>query len=108
MAAAGLVLEAVAAGTLCALVAASAVFVAGIATVVPAMIALVGSRAGPARGGALGLGGLALFAGASCGPLAPGLPLGFPGLLLALAGLLLVGAALIVLSNRPTGEPKLG
>jgi MFS transporter, YNFM family, putative membrane transport protein len=105
MAAAGLVLEAVAAGTLWALVAASAFFVAGIATVVPAMIALVGSRAGPARGGALGLGGLALFAGASCGPLAPGLPIGFSGLLLALAGLLLVGAALIVLSNRPTEHP---
>lgn len=104
IAAAGLTLEAVSAGTLWALVAASAIFVAGIATAVPAMITLVGSRAGPARGSALGLGGLALFAGASCGPLAPGLPLGFSGLLLALAALLLVGAALIVLSNRPTGE----
>jgi MFS family permease len=107
MAAAGLTLEAGAAGSLGALVAASAIFVAGIATVVPAMITLVGSRAGPARGGALGLGGLALFAGASCGPLAPGLPLGFSGLLLVLAALLLVGAALIVLSNRPTSEPKM-
>jgi MFS family permease len=105
VAAAGLVLEAVTAGTLWQLVAASAIFVAGIATVVPAMIALVGSRAGPARGGALGLGGLALFAGASCGPLAPGLPIGFSGLLLALAGLLLVGAALIVLSNPPAEHP---
>jgi MFS transporter, YNFM family, putative membrane transport protein len=108
LAVAGLTLEAVAAGNLGALVVASAIFVAGIATVVPAMITLVGSRAGPARGGALGLGGLALFAGASCGPLAPGLPLGFPGLLLVLAALLLVGAGLIVLSNRPTGVPKLG
>ena len=47
LAAAGLVLEAVTAGTLWQLVAASAIFVAGIATVVPAMIALVGSRGGP-------------------------------------------------------------
>ena len=106
LAAVGLTLEAVTAGTLWALVAASAVFVAGIATVVPAMINLVGGRAGPARGGALGLGGLALFAGASCGPLAPGLPLGFSGLLLALAALLLVGAALVAISNRPAGEPR--
>jgi predicted MFS family arabinose efflux permease len=107
MAAVGLTLEAVTAGTLWALVAASAVFVAGIATVVPAMITLVGSRAGPARGGALGLGGLALFAGASFGPLAPDLPLGFSGLLLALAALLIVGAALVALSSRPTGESRM-
>jgi MFS transporter, YNFM family, putative membrane transport protein len=107
MAAVGLTLEAVTAGTLWALVAASAVFVAGIATVVPAMITLVGSRAGPARGGALGLGGLALFAGASFGPLAPDLPLGFSRLLLALAVLLLVGAALVALSSRPTGESRM-
>jgi MFS transporter, YNFM family, putative membrane transport protein len=107
LAAAGLILEAVTAGRLQTLVTFSGVFVAGIATVVPAMITLIAGRAGPARGGALGLGGFALFAGASCGPLAPGLPLGFSGLLLALAGLLLVGAALIVLSNRPTGQPKL-
>ena len=107
LAAAGLTLEAVTADTLRTLIAATALFVAGIATVVPAMIALVGSRAGHARGGALGLGGLALFAGASCGPLAPGLPLRFSGLVLALAALLLVGAALVALSNRPTGRSQL-
>jgi MFS transporter, YNFM family, putative membrane transport protein len=106
MAAVGLTLEAIAADTLWALVAATGVFVAGIATVVPAIITLVGGRAGPARGGALGLGGFALFAGASCGPLAAGLPLGFSGLLLVLAALLLVGAALLALSSRPTGESR--
>ena len=52
------------------LVLGSAVFVVGIAAIVPAMITLIGSRAGPARGGALGLTGLALFVGASLGPLA--------------------------------------
>jgi YNFM family putative membrane transporter len=104
VAASGLTIEAVTAANLRALVIASAVFVAGIATVVPAMIAVVGSRAGPARAGALGLGGLAIFVGASCGPLAPELPLGFSGLLLALAALLLAGAALVAISSRPTGE----
>jgi predicted MFS family arabinose efflux permease len=107
IAAAGLALEAATAGSLWALVTATAIYVAGIATAVPAMITLVGSRAGPARGGALGLGGLALFAGASCGPLAPGLPLGFSGLLLALAALLLLGAALVALSNRPAANPPM-
>jgi MFS transporter, YNFM family, putative membrane transport protein len=107
LAAAGLTLEAVTAGSLSKLVMFSGVYVAGIATVVPAMIALIGGRAGPARGGALGLGGFALFAGASCGPLIPGLPLGFSGLLLALAALLLAGAVLVALSNRPTGRSEI-
>ena len=102
-----LMAEAITAAALWGLVIGSAVFVAGIATIVPAMITLVGSRAGPARGGALGLGGFALFAGASCGPLLLGLPLGFSGLLLALAALLLVGAALVALSSRPTGESRM-
>jgi predicted MFS family arabinose efflux permease len=103
LAAFGLTLEAAAADSLWALVACSAIFVAGIATVVPSMISLVGGRAGPARGGALGVGGFALFAGASCGPLAPGLPVGFAGLLVALAVLLVAGAALVALSGRPAG-----
>jgi predicted MFS family arabinose efflux permease len=106
VAASGLTIEAVTAANLRALVIASAVFVAGIATVVPAMIAVVGSRAGPARAGALGLGGLAIFVGASCGPLVPEFPLGFSGLLLVLAGLLLAGAALVAISSRPTGEVR--
>jgi MFS transporter, YNFM family, putative membrane transport protein len=102
VAAAGLAVEAVAVGALWALVAASAVFVAGVATIVPSMITLVGGRAGPARGGALGLAGLCLFAGASCGPLAPELPLGFSGVLFGLAGLLLAAAVLVAVSGRRT------
>jgi YNFM family putative membrane transporter len=104
VAAAGLVLQAASVAVLWALVMASAVFVAGIAAMTPAMIALVGARAGSTRAGALGLGGLALFAGASCGPLAADLPVGFSALLLGLAALLVVGAAL-VLASRPPQPP---
>jgi YNFM family putative membrane transporter len=100
LAAVGLAVQAVTVAALWALVIASAVFVAGIATMVPAMIALVAARAGSTRAGALGLGGLALFAGASCGPLAAELPVGFTGLLLTLAALLVVGAALVTISGR--------
>jgi YNFM family putative membrane transporter len=87
-----------------ALIIASAVFVTGIAMIVPAMIALIGGRAGSTRAGALGLCGLALFAGASCGPLAAELPLGFAGLLLTLAALLIIGAALVAASARRPAE----
>jgi MFS transporter, YNFM family, putative membrane transport protein len=104
VAAAGLTVEAITAADLWGLVIGSALFVVGIATLVPAMIILIGSRAGPARGGALGLFGLVLFVGASLGPLAPDLPIGFPGLLLCLAGLLLVGAAAVTLSSRTTAK----
>ena len=102
LAAAGLAVQAVTVAALWALVIASAVYVAGIATVVPSMIALIAGRAGSTRAGALGLCGLALFAGASCGPLAAELPIGFTTLLLALAGLLLAGAALVTISRRRT------
>ena len=102
VAAAGLTLQAVFANVLSPLIIASMVFVAGIAALVPAVIALVGSRAGSTRAGALGLTGLAVFAGASLGPLAAELPLGFAGLLLVLAALLIVGGALVAFSGRPT------
>ena len=100
VAALGLIVQASTAATLLGLVLGSAVFVAGIAAIVPAMITLIASRAGPARGGALGLSGLALFIGASVGPLAPDLPIGFSGLLFCLASLLILGAALVTISSR--------
>jgi YNFM family putative membrane transporter len=106
VAALGLIVQAITAVTLWGLVMGSAVFVAGIAAIVPAMITLIASRAGPARGGALGLSGLALFIGASLGPLTPGLPIGFSGLLLCLAILLLLGAALVTISSRTTANAK--
>lgn len=105
LAACGLALEAASAGHLWALVLASTVFVAGIATIVPSAITMVGARAGPNRAAALALAGLALFVGASAGSLASRLGLSFPGLLLALAALLVVGAALTAVSEprHPTG-----
>jgi YNFM family putative membrane transporter len=100
VAAVGLTLEAVTVTVLWALVVASVVFVAGIAAMVPAMIALVAARAGPTRAGALGLAGLALFVGASAGPLAAELNVAFPILLLVLATMLITGAVLVTLSGR--------
>jgi MFS transporter, YNFM family, putative membrane transport protein len=100
VAAAGLTAEAVTVSALGALVAASVIFVAGIATVVPAVIALAGSRGGSARAGALGLSGLAAFVGASCAPLVAQLPFGFSGQMLTLVALLIAGAALVALSGR--------
>jgi MFS transporter, YNFM family, putative membrane transport protein len=95
LAAAGLAVQAISVAALWAMVVASVIFVAGIAAIVPAVIALVGGRGGSARAGALGLTGLAVFAGASLGPLAAELPLSFTALMLVLAALLLAGAALI-------------
>ncbi|NHD17291.1 MULTISPECIES: MFS transporter [unclassified Actinopolyspora] len=105
VAAAGLVLTALSAATLWALVLSSAVFVAGIATTVPSLISLVGARSGQARAGGLGLYGLALFLGASAGPLVAGLEAGYGTLLLGLAVLLVLSAVLVaVSSSRPARE----
>jgi MFS transporter, YNFM family, putative membrane transport protein len=100
LAAAGLAALAISVGSLWALVIASVVFVAGIATIVPPVIALVGSRGGSARASSLALNGLVVFAGASCGPLIAQLPIGFPTLMLGLAAILVIGAGLVALSSR--------
>jgi MFS transporter, YNFM family, putative membrane transport protein len=100
--AAGLLAEAIAASTLWALVMASVIFVLGVATIVPAVIGLVGSRGGASRAGALGINGLVVFAGASCGPLAAQLPIGFSGLMLTFAVLLVIASGLIAISGRRT------
>jgi MFS transporter, YNFM family, putative membrane transport protein len=105
LAAAGLAAQAMSVAALSALVVASVVFVAGIAMIVPAVIALVGGRGGSARAGALGLTGLAVFAGASCGQLAAELPLGFTGLMFALAALLIIGGVLVAISGPRTPMP---
>jgi YNFM family putative membrane transporter len=104
LAALGLAAEAVSIGSLWLLVIASVVFVLGIATIVPAVIAMVGGRGGSSRAGALALNGLYVFAGASCGPLVAQLPFGFTGLMLALAALLLMAAALIAISSRRSAD----
>jgi MFS transporter, YNFM family, putative membrane transport protein len=104
IAAVGLIGQAISVGALWALVLTSVVFVAGIATTIPALIALVGGRGGSSRAGALAISGLALFMGASIGPLAAQLPIGFSGLMLALAALLIIAAALVAISGQRTAD----
>lgn len=100
LAAVGLAALAISVGSLWALVITSVVFVAGIATIVPPVIALVGGRGGSARASSLALNGLVVFAGASCGPLIAQLPIGFPALMLGLAIILVIAAGLVALSSR--------
>ena len=104
LAAVGLAAEAMSVGVLGALVIASVVFVLGVAAIVPAVIALIGARGRSSRAGALAVNGVAVFAGASCGPLVAQLPIGFPGLMLALAAMLVVGAVLVAISSRSTAD----
>lgn len=102
LAAAGLAAEAISTAVLWLLIISSVVFVLGIATIVPAVIAMIGGRGGTTRAGALALNGLYVFAGASCGPLVAQLPIGFTGLLFALAALLVIAAGLVVVGSRRT------
>jgi MFS transporter, YNFM family, putative membrane transport protein len=104
LAAVGLAAGAMSVGVLGALVVASVVFVLGVAAIVPAVIALIGARGRSSRAGALAVNGVAVFAGASCGPLVAQLPIGFPGLMLALAAMLVVGAVLVAISSRSTAD----
>jgi MFS transporter, YNFM family, putative membrane transport protein len=101
LAAAGLIAETLLADVLWGLVIASMIFVLGIATIVPSTIALVGTRGGSSRAGALAINGLVVFAGASCGSLIAQLPISFAGLMLLLAVLLLIGSGLVAMSSRP-------
>jgi MFS family permease len=100
----GLLAEAIAVRALWALVVASVIFALGVATIVPAVIALVGSRGGSSRAGALGINGLVVFAGASFGPLAAQLPIRFSGLMLTFAVLLVIASGLVAISSRRTAE----
>jgi YNFM family putative membrane transporter len=104
LAAAGLAAEAISAAALWALVLATVLFVLGVATIVPAVIALVGGRGASSRAGALAINGLIVFAGASCGPLAAQLPIGFVGLMLLLAALLVIAAVLVAISSQRTAD----
>ena len=104
LAAIGLAAEASLATSLWPLVIATVIFVLGIATIVPAVIAMVGGRGGSSRAAALALNGLYVFAGASCGPLVAQLPIGFSGLMLALAALLMIAAGLVAISGQRTAD----
>jgi MFS family permease len=104
VAAAGLAVEAISVGLLWLLVVASVIFVLGVAMIVPSVIALVSSRGGSSRAGALAVNGLVVFAGASAGPLAAQLPLGFTGLMLVFGALLVVASGLVAISGRRTAD----
>ena len=98
IAAAGLITEALASGSLLGLGATSLLFVIGIALAVPAMINLFGQAATPRRGSGMAVNGFILFIGVSLGPLLATAGLGFPILLLILAMLLGTAAALVTFS----------
>jgi len=91
----GMLGEALLAGSLVGLVAASAVYVAGVALAAPAMISLYGQVSAPNRGSGMALNGFILFVGTSIGPLlATSVPT-FRGLALVLAGILAVALAAV-------------
>jgi MFS family permease len=100
IAAAGLAAEGISVSAPWALIISSVIFVLGVATIVPAVIAVVGGRGGSSRASALSINGVAVFAGASLGPLAAQLPIGFTGLMLILAVLLMIAAGLVTISTR--------
>ena len=91
----GMLGEALLAGSLVGLVAASVVYVAGVALAAPAMISLYGQVSAPNRGSGMALNGFILFVGTSIGPLlATSVPT-FRGLALVLAGILAVALAAV-------------
>ena len=91
----GMLGEALLAGSLVGLVAASVVYVAGVALAAPAMISLYGQVSAPNRGSGMALNGFILFVGTSIGPLlATSVPT-FRGLTLVLAGILAVALAAV-------------
>ena len=91
----GMLGEALLAGNLVGLVAASVVYVAGVALAAPAMISLYGQVSAPNRGSGMALNGFILFVGTSIGPLlATSVPT-FRGLALVLAGILAVALAAV-------------
>lgn len=109
IAAAGLILAAVS-GTLALLLVGSAVFVAGLAVVIPAAVGIVGLASGAARGAGLAGYGFLIGVGGGVAPLLVGAlaPYGFTVLCLVLAGVLAAAAAVAGLGPRPpaaSGDP---
>ena len=91
----GMLGEALLAGSLAGLVAASVVYVAGVALAAPAMISLYGQVSAPNRGGGMALNGFILFVGTSAGPLLATSSPTFRTLALILTGILAVALAAI-------------
>lgn len=92
----GLLGEAVLSGTLSGLVAASFVYVSGVALAIPSMINLYGETAAPNRGSGMAINGFILFVGASIGPLVGGAPINLNTLATILFGLLAVATVSIL------------
>ena len=86
----GMLGEALLAGSLAGLVAASVVYVAGVALAAPAMISLYGQVSAPNRGSGMALNGFILFVGTSAGPLLATSSPTFRTLSLTLTGILTV------------------
>ena len=86
----GMLGEALLAGSLVGLVAASVVYVAGVALAAPAMISLYGQVSAPNRGSGMALNGFILFVGTSAGPLLATSSPTFWTLALTLTGILTV------------------
>lgn len=91
----GMLGEALLAGSLAGLVAASIVYVAGVALAAPAMISLYGQVSAPNRGSGMALNGFILFVGTSAGPLLATSSPTFRALALALTGILVLALAAV-------------
>ncbi|OLO81243.1 MFS transporter [Actinomyces naeslundii] len=91
----GMLGEALLTGSLAGLVAASVVYVAGVALAAPAMISLYGQVSAPNRGSGMALNGFILFVGTSAGPLLATSSPTFRALALALTGILVLALAAV-------------
>ncbi|AKG37281.1 MFS transporter [Paenibacillus durus] len=108
-AAAGLAGEAALSGVNMALfIAATVVFVAGIAAAVPSIISRIGLLGSAARGMALALYGFFVFVGASLGPIldAALMPFGFAALCGTLSVIMLAAAAVSAWSAKPSADKE--
>ena len=92
LAAVGMLGEVVLSGTLPGVIAASIVYVAGVALAVPSMINLYGEAAAPNRGSGMAVNGFVLFVGASIGPIVGGASISFGTLAMVLVVLLAIAA----------------
>ncbi|NJJ38299.1 MFS transporter [Paenibacillus apii] len=108
-AAAGLAGEAVLSGVdMTLFIAATVVFVAGIASAVPSIISRIGLLGSTARGMALALYGFFVFVGASLGPIlaAALMPFGFAALCGTLSVIMLAAAAVSAWSAKPSADKE--
>lgn len=102
LAAAGLAIEALGAGSVPGIIIGSNIFVAGIAIASTAMVTMFGDRAAPRRGAGTALYGFTVFLGASSAPYLAH-ALGFRPLLAVLVAALIGGAVLAAGARRASG-----